>query len=340
MQGLSLAIAAILALDASGAMAQTPENAAPAVAPLTVEGAAPPKTIQKQAWSFVQTYSVGSPKLDLIARWREPICVEVVNLTPEQAAMVKARIEEVAKGVGLQSRGAGCQSNIQVVLTSQPQAFVDKVAKADEHVLGFHYRSDLKRVKTVTHPIQAWYKTATQGGKVGHAGLPFAFVTCEVDACTNPGNLKGETQAPETLDIPENGTPPGCAGSLINHCERSVFKNVLVVVDSRVVTGKSLGPLADYLAVLALSQAKSLDGCSAFPSILDLMAKSPCPGRDPPGGITAADAAFLTALYAANPEAAAIAEQNDIAGRMAEILIKDGQPARTARPLAEARKGD
>jgi hypothetical protein len=323
----SLVIGTILAL-AGGAWAQTPTPSGTQVAPLTVEGAAPPKTIDKQAWSFVQTYSVGSPKLDLIARWREPICVEVVNLTPEQAAMVKARIEEVAKGVGLPSRGPGCKSNIQVVLTSQPQAFLDKVAKADEHALGFHYPSDLKRVKTVSHPIQAWYETATQGGKVGHDGLPFAFVTCAADACTNPGSLKGEARVPETLDIPENGTPPGCAGSLINHCERSVFKNVLVVVDSRTVTGKNLGSLADYFAMMALSQAKSLEGCSAFPSILDLMAKSPCPGRDPPDGITAADASFLTALYSANPEAQAASEQVDIAGRMAEMLIKSSASAK------------
>jgi hypothetical protein len=324
---LSVVIAAALAL-AGGASAQTPEPAPSQVAPLVVEGAAPPKTIEKQAWSFVQTYSVGSPKLDLIARWREPICVEVVNLTPEQAAMVKARIEEVAKGVGLPSRGPGCKSNIQVVLTSQPQAFLDKVAKADERALGFHYPSDLKRVKTVTHPIQAWYKTATQGGKVGHDGLPFAYVTCAVDSCANQGSLKGEVQVAESLDIPENGTPPGCAGSLINHCERSVFKNVLVVVDSTAVNGKNLGSLADYFAMVALSQAKSLDGCSAFPSILDLMAKSPCPGRDPPDGITAADASFLTALYAANPEAQAAAEQVDIAGRMAELLIKSSASAK------------
>jgi len=318
-------VACALIVGPGAARAQPPAKpAAPAsVAPVTVE-AASPKTIEKHAWSFVQTYSVGTPKLDLIGRWREPICVEVVNLTPEQAAMVKARIEEVAKDVGLQVRPPGCKSNVQIVLTSQPQAFMDNVAKADEHALGFHWPSELKTVKTVTHPIQAWYETATQGAKVGHDGLPFAFITCadQPNGCANSGSLKGELHVPETLDIPENGGPPGCAGSLISNCERSVFKNVLVVVDNRAAAGKPLGPLADYLAMTALSQAKSLDGCSAFASILDLMAKSPCPGRDPPDGLTSADATFLTALYASNPEATALSQQAEIANRMAEVLIK------------------
>jgi hypothetical protein len=335
-----LVIAAVLAMGGGRTLAQEPQQASP-VSPLTVEGAAPPKVIKERSWSFVQAYTVSNEKTDLVGRWREPICVQVVNLTPEQAAMVKARIEEVARGVGLSSAGPGCRSNIQIVLTGQPQAFLDKVAKNDEGALGFHYSDELSKVKTVTHPIQGWYKTATEGSKVNHDGLPFAVVTTGAvghnsngEATTNSGSLKGETHAHTTVDSPDSGTPQGCAGSLINHCLSSVFRNVLVVVDSRAVAGKGLGPLADYLAMMALSQAKSLDGCNGFPSILDLMAKSPCPGRDPPDGITDADASFLTALYSANPEAAAIAEQNDIAGRMAEMLIKSS----TSAKAGEARR--
>ena len=337
----SILTACALALGPGAAWAQAPARpAAPtAVAPVTVE-AAPPKVLKRQAQSFVEAYSVGTPKLDLIGRWREPICVKVVNLTPEQAALVKARVEQVARGLGLQVRKPGCTSNIQIVLTSQPQAFLDKVAKADEYALGFHWRSDLAKAKTVTHPIQGWYKTATQSAHFGHDGLPFANLTsgpvgnpmagAQAPAgsdIVNSGSLFGESHASETLDIAENGSPSGCAGSLINHCERSVFKNVLVVIDSRAVEGKELGALADYLAMASLSQAKSLDGCNSLPSILDLMAKAPCAGRDTPDGLTAADATFLTALYSANPEARAASEQVDIAGRMSEALIKASSAA-------------
>ena len=305
--------------------APAPENPASAtvVPSLTVTGAAPPKVIEKQTWTFVEAYAAESPKLGQIARWEEPICVKIVNLTPEQTAMVQTRIEQVARDVGLRVRKAGCQSNIQIVLTSEPQAVVDKIAKADEHALGFHWRSDLKKVKTVSRPIRSWYKTATRSGKVAKDGLAFANAT---DANGEPildlQELTGANNATEVVDSPENPTPNACAGSLISDCLRSVFKNVLVVVDSHAVEGKDLGAVADYLAMVALSQPRSQDGCSALPSIFDLMAKSPCPGRDPPDELSSADGAYLTALYASDPESRAASQRVEMANRMSEMLIK------------------
>ena len=357
----SVLTACALALGASAALAQTPPPAAAkpvsptTVAPVTVE-AATRKVIQKQTSLFVEALAAATPKLGQIGRWREPICVQVVNLAPEQAAMVQKRIEQVASGVGLRAQGQGCRSNIQIVLTGQPQAVVDKIAKADDHVLGFHYPSDTNKVKAVTHPIQGWYKTATQGSKVNHDGLPFSYLEGQggglpggpgganknmgaddagkPDAQTHPyssGELFGEVHHEEIVDLPENGSPAGCAGSLINDCLRSVFKNVLIVVDSNAVAGKDLGAIADYLALLALAQPRSLDGCSALPSILDLMAKTPCPGRDPPDELTGADAAYLTALYASEPEAKAASERVDMAGRMTDILSTNNASAKASR---------
>jgi len=325
--------ACALALCAGAAWAQTSDGSVPpgaakpanstSVAPVTVEAAAPPKVIEKQTWNFVEAYAAASPKLDLIARWREPICVQVVNLPPEQAAMVKARVVQVAKGLGLPSRPAGCASNIQIVLTSQPQAFLDNVAKNDEQALGFHWRSDLKKLKTVTHPIQGWYKTATQSGKIADDGLAFAVLKDAAgNDIPNPGDAFPKARAGESVDLPENPSPQGCAGSLITDCERSIFKNELVVVDSHAVQGKDLGAVADYLAMMALSQIKPAETCSPLPSIFDLLVKTPCAGRDPPGELTAADAAYLTALYASDPEVKAASVRVEIANRMSEMLIK------------------
>ena len=311
-----------LAVAENAALAQPADpGASTVVPPLTVQGAAEPKVIQKQTWSFVEAYAAPAPKLGLIARWREPICVQVVNLTPEQTAMVQARIEQVARGVGLPVRKPGCRSNIQIVLTSQPQAFIDKVAKGDEHALGFHYPSELKTVKTVSHPIQAWYKTATQSAKFQLDGLEWDLRDHDGHPVL-PEAAFPIAQSGESVDIPDNPLPPGCAGSLISDCTRSVFKNVLVVVDSHAVAGKDLGAVADYVAMLALSQVKLAGGCSPMPSILDLLAQSRCAGRDAPSELTAADASYLTALYASAPEVRADIERVEMARRMAEMLIK------------------
>jgi hypothetical protein len=136
-----------------------------------------------------------------------------------------------------------------------------------------------------------------------------------------PNQMAGVTLERETLDNPDSPSPTGCGDSHFSSCLKSMFRNVFMVADSKAMEGKDLGLVADYLVMLALSQPRSLDGCNALTSVIDRFAKSPCPGRDPPDGLTPADAAYLTALYASDPEGKKSAEQGDIAGRMAKILI-------------------
>lgn len=97
---------------------------------------------------------------------------------------------------------------------------------------------------------------------------------------------------------------------------------MLIIADSKALVGKPLRLVADDMVMLALSQAKSLEGCTALPSVIDAFARSPCGDRDPPSGLTPADDAYLTALYSADPKGRRFLEENDIAERMAQNLIK------------------
>jgi len=97
---------------------------------------------------------------------------------------------------------------------------------------------------------------------------------------------------------------------------------VFMVADAKALQGKDLAFLSDYLAMLALSQPKSLDGCNALGSVIDALASSDCGGRAAPDGFTPADAAYLTALYSADPEGKRVAQQGEISTRMARILTK------------------
>ena len=277
---------------------------------------------QTAALGFVQSYPAATEKLQQIARWSDAICVEVSGLSADKAKVVQARVEEVAQAVGVKAQPAGCRHNIEIVFTTKPQAFLDDIAAHQEVLLGYDH-VHAKTVKTVTHPIQAWYKTATRAR--GDMGALFAADLKDRDGNrVNPSDFFPSTGSFETVDTPENPGPVGCAGSLITDCTRTLFKNVLVVVDSRAAAGKTLGTLADYVAMMALSQAKSLDGCAALPSVMDLMAKAPCPGRDPPNGLTDTDIAFLTGLYFSDPETKAVQQQVEIAARMTRLLIKAG----------------
>ncbi len=117
----------------------------------------------------------------------------------------------------------------------------------------------------------------------------------------------------ETLaQTPENND----CDSRFTHCLSSLFVNVLIVADANALNGRPIGPIADYIALLALSQSRSLDGCDALPSILDLLSTK-CGGRSKPDGLTDSDLAYLKALYWTNLETELVVEKGQIAEKMA-----------------------
>ena len=316
----------LLALPAQ-AQAQAQPAPATAVPSVTVKGQASPAVVHKEVQNFVQAHAAPTAKIDQIGRWHGAVCVQVTGLIPDQATKIQARIDDVARSVGLPVQKEGCHSNIQIVFTDQPQAVLDRVAKVSEQYLGFHYPADIKKLKTVTHPIQAWYATATQGEGATMAGLAFSGKSSpdsNGEYQPNFGAIPKLQFQTEVIDDPEHQTPPGCADAPhFTSCLTSVFKNVLIVVDSKALAGKDLGAVTDYLVVLALSQPKSLDGCSGLSSVIDMFAKSACPGQDVPAdGLTPSDAAYLTALYGSDPEAKLEVAKGDIQLRMADLLTR------------------
>lgn len=336
----STLLALAMGLPAGAALAQPPANAAPStsVAPVTVQGAMP-KTITTQALAFVQSRATApNPEIGQISRWHDPVCVQVEGLAQAaQANAIKARIESVAQSVGLPSPwgGANCKANVEIVFTDNPQGAMDEVAKRREDLLGYYHRHERDRLKTVSRPIQAWYQTATRGGGGDNAIVAFAItppVSSDPAATTRyHADFPGRTVGAVGVDDPETGAPTGCGDAPnFTACLTSEFVNVFIVVDSKALQAKGIGVgvAADYLVMLALSQPKSLDGCTALQSVLDLTATAACPGRDRPDGLTAADAAWLTALYASDPEAKGAGERSEIANRMADILIKASTAAK------------
>jgi beta-lactamase regulating signal transducer with metallopeptidase domain len=92
------------------------------------------------------------------------------------------------------------------------------------------------------------------------------------------------------------GAPPGQRNLGAYPSARRKLALAIVVVDPARTQGLSLDVVSDYVALLALSQPRTLDRCNVLPSVTDLFAGA-CPGRSAPAGLTAADAAYLKALY-------------------------------------------
>lgn len=314
-----LASAACLAATAAVAQGAAPASASTTVAPVTIT---PPsrETIERKSYAFVRgRVTAGNPEIGQITRWFDPVCVEVVGLpVQEEADAIKARIESVARAVGAPKPPKTCTANVEIVFSPEPQKVMDMVADRRDWLLGYYHAHMAGTLKRVTHPIQSWYVTATE------SSVP--------DAATLAMNgLSGYSpRRAEVIDDPDKPGPGGCAASHFTSCLQSQFYNVFIVADSKALEGKELGVVADYLTMLALSEPRSLDQCTGFPSVLDQFANPGC-DHPPTDGLTPADAAYLTSLYASDLRAKGWGERGEISLRMTRMLINvnpkaPGQP--------------
>ena len=322
--------AEIEAAAAAAAAADAKRAAATAVDPLTVL-VTKPTELKKQTYTYVQKVAQTTAKLDQVARWAQPICVAVQGL-PAAAADIKARLKEVAEALKVGAGGPGCKPNIQVIFSDQPQKVLDGIANDHEQILGYWHHSQRNKLKTVTHPIQAWYVTGTGGAGGNTTGMEFENISSPAIAgydpsASSPVASRAGTSGhqPHGAQIDDEFTergPTGCGDkAAFTACLTSEFQNVLVVVDTTKVQAYPPGLIADYVVMVAMAQPKSLDGCNVLLSVIDLFAGK-CPGSDGQDGLTRADVAYLTALYKINLEARKSGQMTELADRMSDMLIK------------------
>ncbi len=272
----------------------------PEVAEVTVRTPGPPTNEELAGDSLYQfivhhatTHYVTTPTTRNLARWRggnQSICPLTVGLEPGNNALVTARLRALAAYVGapVQSNPR-CEHNVQIVFTSNPKESMDEVLKwaTAPSTFGVRYSGGMKDLLAYKgdHVIQGWYITTRGGARVLNSdealvGLDVLPVWPQI--------------AQKYLGTDAIGTRlGGSSGSGIG------IGTVILIVDTTKVGGSSIGTIADYVAMLTLSVVQSPDHCDLLPSILDLMASS-CSARERPTAMTAADLAFLKALYYRN----------------------------------------
>jgi hypothetical protein len=274
--------------------------------PITVE--AKRLAAKQRALNLIHGYSGKKHYWEAVAGWYGDVCVSVAGLDPAQDAAVKARIEAIAGEAGVTVKQKRCgpehvPANVEVFFTADPDRLLKSIAHDRPWIVGGTptrvnplisvraYETGL----TMKRPIEAWYVN-----------------NCEPDVA--PGPPPGQLlQAIITgyWNLPSYYGP----------CQKIGFDNVLVVVDKRRIPGLSLGVLADYAAMLALTQPASLDGCNALPSIIDLFSAA-CADQPEPTGLTESDTAYLKALYTGGQTLPpGWQAPGDIAGRMVNLLV-------------------
>ena len=201
-----------------------------------------------------------------------------------------------------------------MLFTDRPQTIVDTLAsRTHGQVLGLHFVGETQALIRVTRPVQAWYITGTSGDDNSQ------------DKRIDPDATVDSEHAHVRIDQAYGGELDTGTGSLVPPQNRSQFVNVLIVVDAGKLAGHEIGPVADYIAMLALSQAATLDACSPLPSILDVFAAH-CTTRPTPTALTDSDLAFLKALYSSDLSTSGSFARTRVAHAMARDMATPPKP--------------
>jgi hypothetical protein len=191
-----------------------------------------------------------------------------------------------------------------------------------EVYLGYHDNAAQgEKLATVSHPIQAWYTTATSdlrgnpqvdAGKAG--GLVLDFLPLQAPDGGGVSAQPGVVQ----LNMP-GATVRNVTGSRLGNGLSSELANVLIVAEPAKLLDYEIGTLADYIAMLALSQPASFDACQEMPSISNLLAAG-CSSMA--HSITDGDIAYLRGLYTMTPAASLAVQRDEMRYRMVKDLEK------------------
>jgi hypothetical protein len=282
-------------------MAASAQPSAPATESVTVTGIKSREILDKFVKSFVAPTAINAK----IARWERRICPLTVGQPPALANFVTQHVKDIAATVGAPVNPTpSCTPNIEIVFTTTPQDLLDNIRAHEVDHLGYAESSARrKELATVTRPVQAWYATETKD---------LNGMTKIDTAQRTPGGIHiGDVDLPFVYTAHRSGTLTGDG-------VRSAFNHIVIVVDFNKVKGHEIGALADYIALLALTQLNSLDACQELPSIVNMLA--PGCGRTV-AALADGDLAYLRGLYRMNPGRYLVFQRNEIADLMKDTLV-------------------
>lgn len=258
---------------------------------VTVTGQLDPTSLAMEIRRFVRGHARLS-RIDQLTRWTDPICPRVLNLPAAYGDFIVDRVRTVAREARAPvSDAADCAANITIMFTTEPQAVLNDIRANRPQLLGAHFVTHLDTVARMTRPIQGWYVTATG------------------------------TQLDVYLDEPMRDPPSGVAGSRLTRGLHSLFVHVLILVDQNAVAGAEIGPISDYVAMLALSEIREESwACGGLVTIMELFSSECGAG---PQTLTTPDRAFLQGLYTMDEEALLTLQRGHIAGRVRDAVRED-----------------
>ena len=254
---------------------------------------APNQVIQDFIWS----YAAPTALAEKLPRWQSGICPVAVGLRPEAIALVLERLKDNAVKAGAPVDGStSCKPNLEIVFTTTPQGLLDNVRKKHPGYLGYSRRSaQADRLAVVTHPIQAWYLTAS-GSELGGRKV--------LDSPIIVGPRGMETLYTTQWPVSGRFTYDGLF---------SEFHHVFIVINPDRLIDYEIGSLADYISMMALTRVASLDRCQRLTTVMNLLLPGCAAAAT---ALTEGDLAFLRGLYTMRQGYKAVVQRSSIAEAM------------------------
>lgn len=287
---------------------------------VTVTGAKDRLTVRR----FVETFTAPTRITGKIARWEVGVCPVTVGLKPDFAKHISQRVRDVAAQVGAPvNADAACRPNIEIVFTTTPQGLADTIRKKHEAYLGYadnaRQRDELAKV---TRPIQSWYLTATQdlAGKTEVDGSRVAGAGGLRVPCFEAVRCQGGTQEIISGSPAHAMLTTGSRG--LGDGLRSGFYHVIIAADPTKLLDHEIGNLADYIAMLALTQLSSLDVCQNLASVTSLLTPGCASSAQ---ALTVNDRSYLRGLYHMNPERGLSQQEDHIAWQISQEAGDPGE---------------
>lgn len=262
-----------------------PQDAPTSLEDVTVTG----RRLENIVSDFVG--EVAEPNRDRgLARWDRRVCVGVANLKVEAAQYIADRVSTVAEDLGLNPGAPGCAPNILIVATTDGSGLAE--ALVGERPRAFRMGgsgmdrggSALDDFVQTERPVRWWQMAMPVDSESGELATRIPGY-CRDDCDAVPAGQSQNLKYAPTISV--------FAASRLRTQIVDRLSRAIVIIDVDEVAGVSVQQLADYVAMVALTQVDPDADVGAFDSILNLF-QSP----DPATGLTNWDTAYLEGVYA------------------------------------------
>jgi hypothetical protein len=315
----AVAAAALSALLSSGsawadpAVQPTPQTAPSSqgsntVREVTVTAQAKRAVLQRRVEGFIQGMTSQSYGDQPLRTWREPVCPLVSGIARDQAEFLLGRLSEVARHAGAPLAPEHCRPNLYVVVTPWPDPLVRAWAHNSPRMFGNGRPAEIERFLHSRRPARVW-RNASLTSSRGMTLTPGA------------GEAVGEGREFDNFPVEHFADP-----TRLQWNSGLALNAVVLVIDAGRVQNLTAGQVADYAAMVGLTDVDLEADIGETPSILRLF-DPPAPGAVAPLALTEWDQAYLKALYRTSSNSRL--QRAEIAHRMMRAfeLSPSGPPA-------------